>query len=115
MSPARTRKTTAKQGEPSNNLSDREVALPRGDGASDARVADATAPEDGATGAETLDDRIRRRAYELYCARNQSDCGPMEDWLEAERQLRSAHSATEEARPSVFESLGDDSASEARR
>ena len=115
MSPARTRKTKTTQADSSKNSSEREVALPRGDDASDARVAEVMAPEDSATGADTLDDRIRRRAYELYCSRNQSDCDPVEDWLEAERQLLSARSPTEGAVPRVVETLGDDSASEARR
>ena len=115
MSAARTRKTTAKQTDSSNDPSDREVALPRGDDASDASVADAMAPEDGVTGADTFDDRIRQRAYELYCSRGQCAGDPIEDWLEAERQLRSAHSAIEGAPPSVFESLDDDSSPEARR
>jgi hypothetical protein len=73
------------------------------------------APEDGATGADTLDDRIRQRAYELYCSRNQSGGDAIEDWLEAERQVLSARSATEGAAPRVVETFGDDSASEARR
>ena len=71
-------------------------------------------PEDVATGADTLDEHIRRRAYELYCSRNQCYGDPVDDWLEAERQMLSARSATEGAAPRVVETLGDDSASEAR-
>ena len=37
---------------------------------------------------ESLDDRIRRRAYELYIARGGAGGSATDDWLEAERQLR---------------------------
>jgi Protein of unknown function (DUF2934) len=37
---------------------------------------------------QSVDDRIRRRAYELYLARGGSGGSEMEDWLEAERQVR---------------------------
>jgi hypothetical protein len=42
---------------------------------------------------ESLDDRIRQRAYELYLARGSIGGSEMEDWLEAERQLRASRGA----------------------
>ena len=40
---------------------------------------------------ESHDDRVRRRAYELYVARGGAGGSEMDDWLEAERQLRVRH------------------------
>jgi hypothetical protein len=37
---------------------------------------------------DSLDDRIRQRAYELYLARGGAGGSATDDWLEAERQLR---------------------------
>lgn len=31
---------------------------------------------------------VRKRAYELYCKRGRNDGNDMQDWLEAERQVR---------------------------
>jgi len=42
----------------------------------------------------TMEDAIARRAYELYCARGGQDGHDVEDWLTAERELRSEGSAT---------------------
>lgn len=41
---------------------------------------------------------IARRAFELYCARGCEDGHDVQDWLEAERQLRQA-TATVELQP----------------
>jgi DUF2934 family protein len=38
-----------------------------------------------------LDEEIRRRAYEIYLARNGSPGNEHEDWLIAEREIRSRH------------------------
>ena len=115
MSPARTRKTTATQPDSIENPSEREVALPRADDVADAQAADTMATGDGTASADSLDERIRQRAYELYCSRGQSDGDPIQDWLEAERQLRSAHSASEGAAPRALEAFGDESPTEALR
>jgi hypothetical protein len=39
---------------------------------------------------EVTDDDIARRAYELYCARRFEDGHDVDDWLDAERDLRGA-------------------------
>lgn len=44
---------------------------------------------DGIAG-ERLHDRIRHRAFELFLARCGGPGDPLSDWLEAERQVRSA-------------------------
>jgi Protein of unknown function (DUF2934) len=36
------------------------------------------------------DDDVARRAYDLYAARGRKDGHDMEDWLQAERELRGA-------------------------
>jgi hypothetical protein len=33
-------------------------------------------------------EKIRQRAYELFCKREQSPGDPVRDWLDAERELR---------------------------
>ena len=43
-------------------------------------------------------DDIARRAFELYCARGCEDGHDVQDWLQAERELREA-TATVELRP----------------
>ena len=40
-----------------------------------------------ATQANTEEEEIRRRAYELYEARGREDGHDMEDWLEAEAEI----------------------------
>ena len=37
------------------------------------------------------DDEVARRAYEIYQSRGGHDGADMDDWLEAERQLKSAN------------------------
>jgi hypothetical protein len=39
---------------------------------------------------EVTDDDVPRRAYELYCARGFEDGRDVDDWLDAERDLRGA-------------------------
>lgn len=38
---------------------------------------------------EPTREEIASRAYELFLARGCQDCGDVEDWLQAERELRS--------------------------
>ena len=56
--------------------------LPAGDKTSrTAQAAETTVPEPG---------RIAERAYELYVQRDRQDGRALEDWFEAEQQLRAA-------------------------
>ena len=43
---------------------------------------------------EVTDGDIARRAFELYCARGQQHGHDMDDWLGAERELRTGVSST---------------------
>jgi hypothetical protein len=43
---------------------------------------------------DDMDARIRQRAYEIYQARGYSSGNELEDWLEAERQVRSSSSSS---------------------
>jgi hypothetical protein len=45
--------------------------------------------QDGVLGSELTDDDIRRRAYERYLERGGEHGMDFEDWLAAERDLRS--------------------------
>lgn len=38
---------------------------------------------------EPSQEAIRQRAYEIYCSRNGAPGTELEDWLQAERELRS--------------------------
>ncbi len=44
--------------------------------------------------AESLEDAVARRAYELYRARGCEDGHDVEDWVAAEREIRAALSLT---------------------
>jgi len=46
---------------------------------------------------ESREQAIARRAYELYCARGYEDGHDVEDWVNAERELRAEPSATSAA------------------
>jgi hypothetical protein len=46
---------------------------------------------------ESRDEAIARRAYELYCARGYEDGHDVDDWVNAERELRAEHDATSAA------------------
>jgi Protein of unknown function (DUF2934) len=50
---------------------------------------DALGVQDGVLGSEPTDDDIRRRAYERYLERGGEHGMDFEDWLAAERDLRS--------------------------
>jgi hypothetical protein len=51
------------------------------------------------TAAQTAvsEDQIARRAYELYCARGREDGYDLDDWLQAERDLRGGEERTSAA------------------
>jgi hypothetical protein len=46
------------------------------------------------TASESRDDAIARRAFELYSARGYRDGHDIDDWLNAERELRAETSST---------------------
>jgi len=46
------------------------------------------APKSLAQSATVTDDNIAHRAYDLYLARDREDGHDVEDWLQAERELR---------------------------
>ena len=48
---------------------------------------------------EDLEKKIERRAYELFEARGSEPGHELEDWLEAEREVRAAMPATAESGP----------------
>ena len=50
---------------------------------------DTIAMQSGVEGHETTEDDIRRRAYERYVERGGGHGTDFEDWLEAEREVRS--------------------------
>ena len=60
-----------------------------------------TGDQDGAAELPRLDDqpiefdRVAQRAYERYEARGRSDGNDMDDWLEAERELRQSASSAD--------------------
>jgi len=94
--PSRPRKST-RASKSAAATSDTQVPLtPTADG--DGRLADADADHgtfdspatmtDGQPHADDMSARIRQRAYEIYQARGYSNGNELEDWLEAERQLR---------------------------
>ena len=99
MSPAKRRaakKTAATD-------SEREVDV---SGVRDDQAADAATPRgDGEAAEASLEERIRQRAYQIYCSRNPDDSTAMEDWLSAERELRLAHTSSEGRASSVLERL----------
>jgi hypothetical protein len=45
------------------------------------------------------DEEIARRAYEIYQGRGGTDGADLDDWLEAERQLRSTDVTAQNPRP----------------
>jgi Protein of unknown function (DUF2934) len=56
------------------------------------------------TGAVSLEERIRRRAYELYVGRGNQSGSELGDWLQAEEELRRAkeEAAVDEASEESF-------------
>jgi hypothetical protein len=116
MSPAKTRKKGAKKPDFDGNIinTERETALSQPDTQSGEQAADALTGENDVTDGDSVEERIRRRAYELYCSRGQRHGGELGDWFEAERQLRSSHRATERVAPRVPDIFGDEPVSEVR-
>ncbi len=49
----------------------------------------------GAAAAEPPEETIARRAYEIYVARGASDGNDLDDWLQAERELRTGQGEEE--------------------
>ena len=69
----------------------------------DGRSSSAAASGDGATESRDLDradadgdDAVRRRAYELYVSRGDGPGSEVDDWLAAEREVRTARQAEPE-------------------
>jgi len=54
-----------------------------------------------------LEQRIRLRAYEIYCSRDGGDDNELEDWLTAEREIRFGHAATEGHGSALLEITSD--------
>ena len=54
----------------------------------------AASPHNALAGLEVTDGDIARRAFDLYCARGQQDGHDIDDWLSAERELRTGVSST---------------------
>ena len=105
MSPAK-RTTTAKSTRTKKTL-DREVSLPSETDQTQtdtSAIADSSALADSSPladsysrdgSADDLEERIRQKAYQIYCSRHGSDGNAMEDWLAAEREVRLGRSAAE--------------------
>ena len=119
MSPAK-RATTAKRASTRTKKEmDREVSLPS---ETDQIQADSSAlaesyPDTGA--ADEVEERIRLKAYEIYCSRNGGEGSAMDDWLAAEREVRFGGSDAEQSEqtepteraghgPSLIEPVSDD-------
>jgi hypothetical protein len=80
-------------------LTSREIALARllrpRDHMAKPKRRDNGAPVDGGSTTATIDrDQLAQRAYELYLARGGEDGQDMEDWLNAERELRERNQST---------------------
>jgi hypothetical protein len=109
MSPAKPRKTTRKQA--SDTATDREVSLAGGSENADAAAPGSSASAATGESSDGLEERIRNRAYELYCERNAGDGNAMEDWLAAEREIRFGRASTEGRAPALLDSLNTNRAS----
>jgi len=46
-----------------------------------------TDPGEASVGKSARDEKIKRRAYEIYLARDGQPGGELDDWLQAEREL----------------------------
>ena len=58
--------------------------------ATSAKIKLSTEPGPGADQKEPTPEAIRERAYEICCSRNGAPGNEIEDWLQAERELRGA-------------------------
>lgn len=86
----------------SNNLRNTEEPLlaiqqVSGADASGANQSGNSYSSDAEDGADGLDGEIRRRAYELYLARGSAEGSDLQDWLEAERLVRSRRGTSEQS------------------
>jgi Protein of unknown function (DUF2934) len=85
MAKRTTRSTTPK----TSNYSDTYASEPASaDRASDMRVQGGDATRNDSMGSEPSEDDIRIRAYRRYLERGGEDGQHFEDWLEAERELK---------------------------
>jgi hypothetical protein len=94
MSTSKSRKTTAKKAAAEDSV-EREMAVARADDQSMEGAASIDAKQNGVSEGGAWDERIRQRAFELYCTRGRDDGSELDDWFEAERQVRFQTSATE--------------------
>lgn len=90
MSPAKRTTTRKRSSKSSKDVTDREETTP------------AQAPAD-----ENTEHRIRERAYEIYQARNGAAGDQVEDWLVAEREVRS-HASTQSGAPMRSDEVSGD-------
>jgi hypothetical protein len=51
-------------------------------------------PSEAAFASDVTDSDIARRAFELYCDRGRADGQDVDDWLNAERELRDASNSS---------------------
>lgn len=102
---ARTKKTTM----------DREVALPSESDhmQTEPQMSIETFAGNGA--ADDTEERIRQRAYEIYCSRSGGDGDALEDWLAAEREVRSGGTAPESHASILLESSSEDAGRDVAR
>lgn len=92
MSPAKRTTTRKRSSKSSKDVTDREETPP------------AQGPAD-----ESTEDRIRERAYEIYQARNGAAGDQLEDWLVAEREVRS-RAPTQRGAPMQSDEVSGDEA-----
>lgn len=92
MATAKQPRKTTRSKKASSVAAETEVPLATGADGEGMEASSATSIGDiRTTDTASHDDRVRRRAYELYVARGGAGGSEMDDWLEAERQLRVRH------------------------
>jgi hypothetical protein len=98
MSPAK-RTTTRKKTSDQTLTTDREVTTPM----HNEQAGDAASIGAAASSGESIEERIRQKAYEIYRARDGGEGRELEDWLTAEREVRHTHipEEAERAAPTV--------------
>jgi hypothetical protein len=64
--------------------------------ATGARVFEKSRPTESKPQDLPLQERIRRRAHEIYLERGGQDGSELDDWLQAEQEIKSSESATGE-------------------
>ena len=78
---------TGRQGQTGDAAPSSQSGIASDAGASAGRTAPQGGASGGTRGEPTLDD-IAQRAYEIYQSRGGTDGQDMDDWLQAERELR---------------------------